>query len=614
LVTGLKNLIRVNKGAYILLVLLFCTGLLFAQDAKLSLSASKTEVGTGEQFEIDFSFNGNAEGFNPPNLGTFQVLAGPNISQSVSSINGVTTMSSSYSYVLMPTKEGEYTIGPATIVTNGKRVNSNTIKIKVVKGRPVTQQAQAQSGPDPRIAATSSANLGKNLFLREVIDKDNVYQGQQIVLTYRIYTRVNLLQSQMDKLPDLTGFFNEETKTIAQQQNQQVTWRIENYKGQKYNVADIKQVILYPEHAGNITIDPFQMTFIASVPVPSSDPFEQMFGGSTNEVKYPAKSPAVVVHVKPLPDAGKPAGYSGAIGMFTITAGLDKNHIKANEPLNYKVKVTGSGNIKLLKNLNTGFPVDFEKYDPKIADTTQTGGLSGSRTYTYLLIPRHGGNYTIEPLKFSYFNPATGKYVTLTTAAFPVKVDKGATENNVTALAGANKQDVKLLDKDIRYIKTGDADLSKPGDSFFGSAGYYLLVLLGPVLCFAAFSYRNYTRKINSDVIAVKSRKASKMAAKHMANAQTELQAGNKKTFYEAVFKGLYGYLSDKLNISAADLNREVIAANLKSKSVSEGVIKQLLETLDLCEMARYAPVTNIAENEVFEKAKGIIDNIENEI
>jgi hypothetical protein len=266
--------------------------------------------------------------------------------------------------------------------------------------------------------------------------------------------------------------------------------------------------------------------------------------------------------------------------------------------------------------LNTSFPADFEKYDPKIIDTVaeRGSGAAGSRVYNYLLIPRHQGDFTIDPVRFSYFNPATGRYVSLATKSFQIKVDKGVNESNVTAFSGSDKQDVKMLDKDIRYIKTGNADLSKPDDEFYGSLGYYLLLLLGPVVCFAAFIYRNWSRKNNSDLVLVKSRLASKIAAKHLANAQKQLLSNNTKAFYEAVFKGIYGYLSDKLNISAADLNKETIASNLKSRSLNESLINQLLDTLDLCEMARYAPVTHISEQEVFEKAKGIINNIENEI
>ncbi|MFI5139504.1 MAG: BatD family protein [Sphingobacteriales bacterium] len=596
---------------FILTFLLFCTSLLFGQDVKFTASVSSNQVGTGEQFQVDFTINGNAEGFTPPNFNGFQVLSGPNQSTSMTSINGNTTVSNGFSYILMPVKEGEFTIGAATIVVNGHRMSTNPIKIKVVKGRPVPQNQQTQSGSDNSVSAGNSADLSKSLFIKAVVDKTNVYQGEQITLSYRLFTRVDIEQSQVDNLPDLNGFWNEDIKTMQQQ----VQWHVEVYKGVKYNAADIKQTILFPEHAGNLTIDPFGMTFVARVPAPSRDIMDQFFG-SFKEVKVKVKSTPVVIHVKPLPEAGKPDSFTGAVGNFKIDASIDKTEIKANDALNYKVKVTGSGNIKLLKTLNTSFPADFEKYDPKISDTVTNSesGASGSRIYNYLLIPRHKGDYTIDPLKFSYFNPATNRYYTLSSQPFHIKVDKGTNESNVTAFSSADKQDIKLLDKDIRYIKTSDSGLSKQGDVFFESFGYFVLLLIGPLLCYGANTYRNWTINNNSDIVKVKSRRAGKIAAKHLANAQKQLVANDTKAFYEDVFKGLYGYLSDKLNISYANLDRETIASALKMRSVNEQLVNRLLETIDLCEMARYAPVTHITTQEVFEKAKGIINDIENEI
>jgi hypothetical protein len=590
---------------YISVFLLLLTVKLFAQEVKFVASVNKTTVGTGEQFQITLYVNGDAGSFTPPDLNEFQVLSGPNVSTSMEfNSNGNRIFTSSFSYILTATRQGSFTIGPASIVVDGRKLTSNSIKMTVVKGRPNTQG-------DGSERARNTTDLSKLLFLRAIVDKTDVYQGQQITLTYRVYTRVDIMQNQVNKIPDLTGFWSEEVKS-----NQPAQFRLETYKGQRYNVADIRHVVLFPEHSGNITIEPFSMDFIARVQSAPRDFMDQFFGNNVQDVNYTAKSLPVVIHVKPLPNEGKPDGFTGAVGNFKIQASTDRDHLKSNEALNYKVKISGSGNIKLFKDLNPAFPADFEKYDPKIADSVNitNDGLSGFRIYNYLAIPRHKGDFTIDPAKFSYFNPATRKYVTLQTQSFNIKVEKGLTEDNVTALAGEDKQAVKLLDKDIHYIKTGDAVLTKPGEEFYGSAGFYLLLLLGPVLCIGAFIYRDKLRKDNSDIVKVKSRRAGKLAAKHLAAAQKELQGNNTKTFYEEVFKGLYGYLSDKLNISYADLDRETIALALKARSLNEGLINQLLDTIDLCEMARYAPVTHISANEVFEKAKNTINAIENEI
>lgn len=591
------------------LLLLVCTQV-FAQEAKFVAQVTKTTVATGEQFELIFTVNGDAGSFNPPDLSDFQLLSGPNTSNSMEFVNGKATSSSSVSYILTPVKVGTFTIGPATAVVNGKKMTTNTIKMTVVKGRPVQQQSRVTGGIDAQ-GNPRNTDLSKSLFLRSDINRNNVYQGQPIVLSYRVYTRVDILQNQVSKLPDLTGFWNEEVKSTGP-----ASFRIENYKGQRYNVADVKQIILFPDHAGNITIDPFEMNFVARVQSAPRDFMDQFFGGNEQEVNYPAKSLPVVVHVKPLPEAGKPAGYSGAVGKFGIETSIDKTTLKANEALNYRIKITGSGNIKLLKDPNPQFPADFEKYDPKMTDSVKetAEGVSGTRVYNYLVIPRHQGDFTIAPVTFSYFNPETGRYITLTTKSYKIHVEKGLNENNVTSLSGDDKEDVKLLNKDIRYLKTGDAGLHEQGDDYLGSASFYLLLLLGPILCVAAFIIRNQLRIKNADVAGVKSRRAGKIAARHLANASKELQANNIQAFYEAVFKGLYGYLSDKLNISYADLDRDKIATALRAKSAKEETIGELLGTLDLCEMARYAPVTQISAQQVFEKAKRIINAIEDEI
>jgi hypothetical protein len=605
-----------KKKYSILLLLLLQVSLLFAADIKFTASVSKTEVGTTEQFEVTFTVNANGDRFTPPSFNGFLVVSGPNVSTSMSVINGNASSSMAYSYDLIAVKEGTYTIGPATIMVSGKKLSTNPIKIKAVKGQGVQQNnnaaAQSQNGPNNGVTMHQpGTDIAKSLFIKAVVDKSSVYLGEQITLTYRLYTRVPLVGSEPEKLPDLNGFYSQDIKNP----DQNVHWRTETYKGVKYNVADMKQSILFPEHEGDITIDGMSMFFVVRESAASRDPFDQFFD-SYNDVKYKIKSAPVVVHVKPLPQAGKPDGFGGAVGRFSISTGIDKKELKANEPLNYKIRISGTGNLKLLKPLSPEFPADFEKYDPKTVDTIaeKESGVSGSRVYTYLLIPRHEGNFNIEAVKFSYFDPSTGKYVTLPTKAFAIKVNKGLSESNVTAYSGADKQDVKMLNKDIRYIKTDGDDIIKKGEGFYGSGLYYSLLAFGPLLFLGALAYGKWDEKNNSDIVKVKSRKAGKIAAKHLASAQAQLSANNSKAFYENVFRGLYGYLSDKLNIAAADLNRERIANELKTRALDEGLINELLDTLDLCDMARYAPVSGISEQQVFDKAKNMINDIENKI
>ncbi|WEK20669.1 MAG: BatD family protein [Candidatus Pedobacter colombiensis] len=596
---------------YLLSVLLLWSAIGLGQ-TKVTASVSSNQVATGEQFEITFSTNGNPESFDPPAFNGFQVVGGPNQSSSFSSVNGATTASISVGYILIGVKEGEYTIGPATMLINGKAYKSNGVKIKVTKGRAVPQQSgqSAQSGQGDRVASGNSADISKQLFLRAIANKTNVYQGEQIAVTYKLYANIGIVGNEPEKLPDFNGFWSQEIKNG----NQNVEWKEEVYNGVRYHVAVLKEIILFPERFGKLTLDPLIMNFVVRKTVPSNDPIEQFFGGGSYEdVKYKVKSAPVTINVKALPDAGKPEGFEGAVGTFAIGAAVDKSSLKANEAVNYTLKITGSGNLKLLKAPTVNFPADLEKYDPKITDqlTESMSGVSGSREFSYLLIPRHEGNYTIEPLKFSYFNPATQKYVTLTAGPFNLKVAKGAPGSNVTAYASGNQQDIKMLAKDIAYIKTGTSGLHKKGSSFYGSAVYYALLCLGPLLFIAAFVYRKEYRELNRDQVKVKGRNANKVAAKHLSNAKKQLLAGDKKLFYQDVYKGLYQYLSDKFNIPAAELNKENISEQLTAAGIASPLINQLTETLDLCEMARYAPVSGISDQEVFDKAKGIINDIE---
>ncbi|MES2276700.1 MAG: BatD family protein [Bacteroidota bacterium] len=603
-----------NKKLYILSVLLLWASVLFAQNTTFTAAVAKTEVAVGEQFEVAFTLNGNGERFAAPGFGGFQILSGPNVSTSMTSINGSTTTSISYSYILAADREGDFVIGPGSLYVNGHIMVTRPIRMHVVKGQPQRQMRRGvpQQQQQAPIEQVSAADVSKNLFIKAVVDKTNVYQGEQINVNYRLYTRVGILENQLDKLPDLNGFWSQDANDKKQMQ---VVWRTEVVNGTKYNVADIKQTILFPEHSGNLTIDPLGMTFVVRQQAPARDVMEQFFG-SFKDVKVKLKSQPVTIHVKPLPYAGKPVDFGGAVGTFKLDANMDKTALKANEALNLNVRVTGAGNIMLFKTISTNFPLDFEKYDPKVTDTIskEGGRISGNRLYNYLLIPRHEGKYTVDPIKFSYFNPATERYVTLSSKPFHVDVAKGDKEVNVSALSPADKQDVKILDKDIRYIKNTNKNLNKLGNEFFGSVGYYLLLLLGPVLFIGALFYRKWHQRHNSDMVKVRSRKASKIAARHLANAKKELTTKNAKGYYEALFKGIYGYLSYKLNIPYANLDKETIAETLRSKSVSETLITQLQDTLDFCDMARFAPVSGISEQEVFDKAKNMINDIEDEI
>lgn len=593
------------------LVLLLVSGRVLSADITFTAAVSKTRVAVGEVFEISFSVNGNLQRFGPPPFEGFQVVGGPNQSSSMTSINGVSSVSMSLGYDLVGVKEGVYTIPGAVAVVDGKQYRSNAVKITVVKGQATGQRSSGGVGAgSSQPASDPSFDISKRLFIRAVTDKTNVYQGEQIAVTYKLYTNIDIVDNALDKLPDFNGFWSQEIKINTQS----VDWTTEIFNGARYNVAVLKKVILLPERFGKLALDPLAMTFVVRQSVPSNDPLEQFFGGAVKDVKYKIKSMPISISVKQLPEAGKPASFQGAVGSFAIASSIDKSALKANEAINYKLKVSGRGNFKLLKTPELTLATDIEKYDPKISDqlTESLDGVSGSREYTYLLIPRHEGSYKLAPFKFSFFNPATRKYVELSTDAYELKVAKGDPGANVTAFSNGGQQDVAELEKDIRYIKTASTALSVPATGFYGSTLFLFILIAGPIAFLLALGYRSWYRNQNKDAVAVKGRRASRIAAKHMANAQKQLASGDTKVFFEAVYKGLYGYLADKLNISAADLSKEIIEEALKERSIDPTIIKEVDETIDLCEMARYAPMAGVSQVEVLEKAKRIIKDIEN--
>ncbi len=597
---------------YILAPLLFWTSFVFADDVTFTATVSKSQVSTGERFQISFSVNSNGSEFVPPDFTGFRVLSGPNQSSSMSWINGAMSANVSYSYILMAVETGEYTIGAASISVEGDKLTSAPVKIKVTKGEGVQQNnATPQDRSEPQQKSGNTADISKELFIRAVVDKTQVYTGEQLTVSYRLYTRINLNVNDFDKLPDLNGFWSQDVTDNGQN----VQWKTESYNGISYHVADIKQSILFAQRSGNLTIDPLIMTVTIRQSRPARDIIDDFFG-AFEDVQHKIKSKPVTVHVKPLPDEGKPASFTGAVGNFSIGASLDKEELKANEALDYKFKISGSGNIKLLKEPIVDFPADFEKYDPKVTDNISEAinGVSGTREYDYLLIPRHEGSFTIPAINFSYFNPSEEQYVTLSTKPYQVKVNKGASDGSATTFIPGDQHDVKMLNEDIRYIKTGNDDLHKKGESLYGSLAYYLLLLIGPCLFMIALAYRKWHLNSNNDLVKVKSKKANKVAAKHLSNAKKQLLGGNKKAFYEDIFKGIYGYLSDKLSIPVSNLSKETISNQLKARNVTEKLVEQLIDTLNICEMARFAPTSSMSEQEVFEKAKRVINDIEDEI
>lgn len=598
---------KITKHISSFIILLLIAVSSFAQ-IEFTAGASHSAVKTGDRFQIQFTVNTSVSNFKGPDLSDFRVLSGPNQSTNMSWVNGKTSTTLSFSYVLMALKEGDFTIGAASVSANGETYKTNPIKINVGKGVQVQQNTNQNTNTGSN--NTKQANTSDDLYIKASVNKSQVYQGEQIIATYQLYTRVSIAGNELVKNADLNGFWSQDIDLGESQ------WTQEIIGGYRWRVATIRKIVLFPQRSGDLEIDPLEMKFIVQQRVQGGGQsvFDQFFGRVEN-IEYSLKSKPIKIKVLPYPEP-KPDGFEGAVGDLEMVVDVTNNEVMANEAVNIKVKISGKGNINLIENPKINFPSDFETYDPKIIDNVKTtaSGVSGTKVFDFLVIPRHEGQFKLDPISFSYFNPATKKYTTITSDPININVLKsdGSTSDNVV-FSSPNKEDIEVLGEDIRYIHTNQTNITTAKQEFYGSWKFYLLLFLAPLLFLITFIFRNKIRVAQSDVVKVKSKKASKVATKLLVSAKNSLAANNKKAFYEDISKALFGYIGDKLNIAAAELNQSNIKEKLLAIHVSEQTTQQLMDTIELCDMARFAPVS-ISEQEVYNKAEAIINQIEQEV
>lgn len=583
-----------------------------SQEGSFTASVDRNRIAMGEQFEITFTLNGSGKNFQPPSFTDFLVLSGPNQSTSMQFINGAMSQSISYSYILQPRSEGKFTIGAASIESGGKKIQSNSVSIEVTKGSTQPRQQPSQSQED----ASISKQIGDNLFIRVSVDKSNIFLGEQITATYKLYTRVNITNYGVSKVPALTGFWSQE---IDLPKNPQ--FGNEVFNGVQYRVATLKKTALFPQQSGTLEIDAMEADFVVQVQTRrrGGDIFDQFFNdpffGNVRNVEYKSKSNSLKINVRPLPP-NPPAGFSGAVGKFTPEFWLDKTETKSNEPVTLKVKISGRGNLKLIQPLKINFPSNLEVYEPKISDNISQGTnvISGSRTFEYLLIPRRQGNQKISSFAFTYFDPDKKDYVSIASPDFNINVTKG-TEIVSAPVAGLSKEEIKLLGQDIRFIKSESVKFRKQGQAFFGSLLFTILTA-APVFLFIGFIffYKSYEQNV-SDVIKFKSKRATKVAKKRLTAAKILLDNKKREAFYEELSKALWGYVGDKLGIQLSELSKDTVGASLKFRNVSNESISKILNTLDHCEFARFAPSSDTLDmQKIYNDTVGLISTIEEEI
>ncbi len=592
------------KQKLILIFLLVLPGLLLAQDISFSAQAPR-QVYVGQQFQLTFTINAEGSNFMAPEILNFDILNGPMMSsgQNIMTVNGKMEYSSSmsYTYILEANKTGTFTIPQALISVKGKRYMSNSTTITVLnQSQRPAQQNPGNNQPQGRTQAPVKDDIGKDVFLKAVVDKTNPYQGELTTVTFKLYTPTNRLQiDQPEKIPSYPGFWAQDLLKDATQYPQYT----ETYNGKKYIVAELRKAALYPQKSGTLIIDQLVQNVIYQVKVKSrspladdpffgNDPFfknlmdDSFFGSDYQNVKKTLHSNTITINVKPLPTTDRPLDFSGAVGQFTMKAQVDRTIVNTNDGITLRVSVTGTGNLNLIEKPTINFPPDFEVYDPKIIDDfSNKGGTSGTRTFEYLIIPRASGDFSIDPIQFSFFNPVNKEYSILNSDRFKLKVKKGSG----SAAEAAAQGDVKYLGNDIRYLMEPPLYIHATGNRLYGKFIYWFLLAL-PVLGFIIFLILNQRNmRMKGDTKLMQRKRATRIAIKRLQKAKKLLDSGKHDEFHEEIAFALWGYISQKFNIPMSLLSMDTAREQLQLRNVDSELTERFMSTLHDCNYARYA-------------------------
>jgi hypothetical protein len=601
------------KKSLLYLVILFFTNNILGQDIYVK-EEYPAAVTVGEQFTVMWTVNSGGGEFSAPAFTGFYKIMGPQTSYSSSTqiINGKMSNSTSYSYVyyIQAVKEGKYVIPPATFTYRNKTYSSDSLRIEVVGS--TAQRQNTTSGGNNTSAGQEVESGGKDLFISLSVNRREVFIGEPVVATVKIYSRVNISGINEIKYPSFSSFLKSDIETPPL-----TSLRQENVNGTIYGSGVVQQFLLYPQITGEINIDPVQISVLIQQKVKGaqSDPFFGDFFSSYQTVPKAVASQPVKIKVKPLPGI-QPADFSGVIGKLDIKATMNKDAVNVNDAITYKIVISGNGNLKIASAPVLKLSPDIEVYDPKISDDLKNGinGTTGQKSFEYLMIPRHYGDFTVPPVSYSYFNLASGRYEELTTPEFHFNAKKVSGQNTgTTVYGGVSKEDVKYLGKDIRFIKSESGRLKKSDNILVTKQSFYSLYAFSLLAFLIILFVRREHIKRNSDLSLVRNRKAGKVAIKRLHNASECLKNEETDQFYDEILKAIWGYLSDKLNIPVSDLTRSNAIASLQKEGVDEDQISTLSGILDTCEFARFAPTSSETEAaSVYENASQFIKSVEN--
>lgn len=560
-------------------------------------------VAVNEQFNVTFIIEGekSPSDFQWSSGDDFQLVWGPQkgSSSSIQIINGKRSSShqTTFTYILIPKATGTFQLPAATALLSGDRISSTQASIQVVSDGASSSQSSGQNGGKSsgggQTSSTGSGEISSNdLFMRLSLSRTEVVIGEPITATLKIYQRANVVGFENAKFPTFNGFWSQETYVPKN-----IEFKRESLDDKIYNTAVLRTYVLIPQQSGTITIDPAELVCLVNIrtaPSTSNSLFDSFFQDEYRTIRKRVTTPAVKVKVNPLP-AGQPASFGGGVGNFGISARLTTDNLKTHDAASLIITVSGRGNVALLEEPKVNFPPDFEIYDTKTTENTDksNGGTSGSKSFEYPFIPRSHGDFTIDPVEYSYYDVNAGKYVTLRTEPLHVKVAKGKGGNSTpvtTVNSGVERKDVKSLADDIRFIFTGKPGLSGSGSFFVGSVFFWILLalmILGATSVYLAF---RKVAAMRADVAGTKNRRATKMAQKRLKLAGEYLDKNLYTAFYEELHKALIGFVSDKLNMDMSEISKDNIASALTEGGVSEEQTKAFTDLLDACEFARYSP------------------------
>ncbi len=588
-------------------------------------ASSPLIVAVGEAFRVEFALNARPDdgSFAPPSFEGFDVLAGPAVSEgsSIQIVNGSMTKSVEYTltYVLMANSAGNFTVAPAAIAVDGETYRTRPLPIEVVDEGAAPGSAGAAPGssangePQSRNPESEARRrLGKDdILLRAAVSRSTVYKGEPLRVTFKLYRRANVAGFQDYKVPSFNGFWAQQLNTDNAPRQR------ETYNGKIYETSVAWEYLLYPQQAGTLVIEPAELTAVAQVIVPSNRSADPFFGGGHDVYNVPVKvqSPRVNITVKPLP-AGAPAGFSGAVGHFTMETKFPTQRLAANSAATYMVKISGTGNLTFVQAPKLTLPGSFEQYNVKTTESinTSAAGISGYRQFEYPFIARADGSFQIEPVVFSYFDPSRMEYATLRSEPLTLDVAPdagGGGEAVVMQNRGMSKEEVRLLGEDIRFIKLGNARLRTPQQPFLFSMLYWVL-LCGILLLFTA-AYATLRRRIreSQNVALVRGRRANKVAVQRFRAARKYMEAHDRHAFYEEMLRALWGYVSDKFNIPVANLTKENVREELHRRGVPSDESQRFTALIAQCDEAQYSPAASVQMGDIYADGVDLISRIE---